>query len=116
MYASNRRNAGLLIGDVTMGVDHYALQGGLALALVTLALLAAARPRERRFAGVGVGLCAGYLGLVSFAFPGTWAGFSPLWSALCMAWGLAVATLAFPERRSETRELGFEVVEAERTL
>ena len=33
MFAANRRNAGVLIGDVTMGVDHYAVQGALALAL-----------------------------------------------------------------------------------
>ena len=69
MFASNRRNAGVLIGDVTMGVDHYAVQGALALALVTLSLLAACWPRGRRYLGTSVGLCAAYVGLVSFAFP-----------------------------------------------
>ena len=94
MFAGNRRGAGVLIGDVTMGVDHYAVQGALALALPALALLAAAWPRGRRFLGIGVGLCAGYLGLVSFSFPGTWAGVPELESVLCMAWGLAAAVLA----------------------
>jgi hypothetical protein len=116
MLASNRRNAGVLIGDVTMGVDHYAVQGALALALVALPLLAACWPRGRRHLGLATGLCAGYLGLVSFAFPATWAGFSPLWSVLCMAWGAAVAGLAVAAPRLQPGELGREVVEAERTL
>lgn len=94
MYASNRRNAGVLVGDITNGVDHYAVQGALAVALVALALLAAVWPRGRRHLGISVGLCAGYFGLVSFAFSGTWAGLSPLWSVLCMAWALAVAVLS----------------------
>jgi hypothetical protein len=100
MFASNRRNAGVIIGDVTMGVDHYAMQGALALALPALALLAAAWPRGRRFLGVGVGLCAGYVGLVSYAFPATWAGVPQLQSALCMAWAAAVALLAVTARRA----------------
>ena len=94
MFASNRRDAGVIIGDVTMGVDHYALQGAFALALPTLALLAALWPRGRRFVGISVGLCAGYVGLVSYAFPGSWAGVPALESALCIGWGVTVAVLA----------------------
>ena len=67
----------MIISDVTMGVDHYAVQGALALALPALALLAAVWPCGRRLLGLGVGLCAGYVGLVSFAFPATWAGLPP---------------------------------------
>jgi hypothetical protein len=93
MFAGNRRNAGVIIGDVTMGVDHYAVQGAFALALPTLALLAAVWPRGRRFVGISVGLCAGYVGLVSFSFPGTWAGVPELESALCIGWGVAVAVV-----------------------
>ena len=40
------------------------------------ALIAAVWPRGRGQLGVSVGLCGGYVGLVSFAFPGTWAGVS----------------------------------------
>jgi hypothetical protein len=100
MFAATRRNAGVIIGDVTMGVDHYAVQGALAVALPTLALLAAAWPRGRRFLGVGVGLCAGYVGLVSYAFPGTWAGAPRLQSALCLAWAVAVVLLAVTAPRA----------------
>jgi hypothetical protein len=77
------------------------------------------RPRLAPMLGeraVGVGLCAGYVGLVSFAFPGTWAGLSPLWSALCMAWAVAVVVLATRPSRSELGELRGEVVEAQRAL
>jgi hypothetical protein len=94
MFAGNRREAGVIIGDVTMGVDHYSVQGAFALALPALALFAAVWPRGRRFLGIAAGLCAGYVGLVSFAFPGTWAGVPQLESALCIAWGGAVAGLA----------------------
>jgi peptidoglycan/LPS O-acetylase OafA/YrhL len=113
MFASNRRNAGVIIGDVTMGVDHYAVQGALAVALPALAVLAACWPRGRRFLGIAVGLSAGYLGLVSFAFPATWAGLPPLGSALCMAWGAAVAVLALAAPRLQPRELRREVVETQ---
>ena len=119
MFASNRRNAGVLIGDVTMGVDHYAVQGALAVALPALAVLAAVWPRGRRLLGVGVGLCAGYVGVVSAAFPGTWGGLSPLWSALCIGWGVTLAVLAVvapAASRLQPGELRGEVVEAELTL
>jgi hypothetical protein len=115
MFADNRRDAGVIIGDVTMGVDHYAVQGALALALPTLALLAAVWPRGRRHLGIGVGLCAGYVGVVSYAFPGTWAGLGPEESALCVGWAVAVALLAVLPRL-QVGELRGEVVEAQRAL
>jgi hypothetical protein len=116
MFAGNRRGAGVLIGDVTNNVDHYAVQGALALALPGLALLAAAWPRGRRFLGTAVALCAGYLGIVSAAFPTAWAGFDPLWSWLVVAWAAAVGVLALLPARSEPGELRGEVVEAQRAL
>jgi len=116
VFAANRRGAGETIGDITNGVDHYAVQGALALALIALPALAAVWPRGRRHLGVAAGLSAAYLGLVSLAFPDSWAGFSPTWSALCLAWGLAVVVLALVPSRLQLGELGGEVVEAERAL
>jgi hypothetical protein len=55
-----------------------------------LSLLAALWPRGRRQLGASAALCATYLGLVSCAFPGTAAGLGPVWSVLCLTWGLAV--------------------------
>lgn len=37
MYRTNRHDAGEAIGELTMGVDHHAVQGALAVALVVLA-------------------------------------------------------------------------------
>lgn len=113
MFRANRAGAGPAIGELTMGVDHHAVQGGLALALVVLSLLAAGWPRGRRYLGVSTGLCAGYLGLVSVAFPSAWAGFDPLWSWLCLGWGAAVAGLAVAGPRLQPSELSREVVEAQ---
>jgi hypothetical protein len=113
MFRANRADAGALIGEQTMGVDHHAVQGALALALVVLALVAAGWPRGRRYLGSLIGICAGYLGLVSVAFPSAWAGFDPVWSWLCIGWGAAVAILAVAAPRLQPRELRREVVEAQ---
>jgi hypothetical protein len=115
MFEDNRRGAGVAINDVTMGVDHYAVQGALGLALPALALLAAVWPRGRRYLGIAVGLCAGYVGAVSYAFPTTWAGFGPVLSVLCGAWAATVALVSSvpPLQRGELRG---EVVETERAL
>jgi hypothetical protein len=91
MYRANRAAAPL---DVSVGVDHYAVQGALAVALVALALLAALWPRVRRHLGVSTGLAAAYLGLVSLAWPGMAGGYGPVWTALTIAWGAGVTALA----------------------
>ncbi len=111
MYRQNRSNVFEATGDITMGTDHYALQGALAVALVALSLLAASWPRGRRRLGTSVGLCAGYLGLVSLTQPGYDAALGPVWSALAIAWGAAVAVLSLVPL--QTRQLRGEVVEAQ---
>lgn len=113
MWRANRRGAGAALGEVTDGVDHHAVQGALALSLVVLTLLAACWPEGRRFLGTSAGVCAGYVGLVSVAFPGEWAGFSPVWSWLCLGWAVALIAVSAAPRRSELRQLGLQVVEAE---
>jgi hypothetical protein len=115
MFQANRNGAGVLLGDVTDGVDHCSVQGALALAMVALPLLAAGWPRGRRHLGTGAGLSAAYLGLVSCASPGTFAGFGPLGSVLCLAWGTAVALVAAVPRL-QGRQLRGEVVEAQGPL
>ena len=117
MYRLNRNNISEAAGDITMGTDHYAVQGALALALGALALAAALWPGPRRHLGLSVGLVAGYLGLVSLTHPGYDGALGTAWSALAIAWGVAVAVLSVPRaRRSEPGQLRGEVVEAERAL
>jgi hypothetical protein len=48
VYRMNRGDAGEAIGELTMGVDHHAVQGALAVALVALSVAAAVWPRGRR--------------------------------------------------------------------
>jgi hypothetical protein len=115
MYRRNRANVFEWHGDITMGTDHYAVQGALAVALVVLSLLAACWPRGRRHLGGIVGLAAGYLGLVSLAHPTYDAALGTAWSALAIAWGGAVALLSVLPGLQEG-ELRGEVVEAQRAL
>ncbi len=91
MYEANRMG---LRDDITIGVDHYAVQGATAIGIAALAFLAAIWPRGRRFIGVCVGLVAGYLGVVSYAWPGTPAAYHRVWSLLSVAWGVVIAMLA----------------------
>jgi hypothetical protein len=92
MYRLNRRD--LSTADITIGIDHYSVQGALGLALASLAILVAIWPEGRRYIGVSVGLAAAYLGLASLAWHPTPGSFSQAWSTVCMAWGAAIAVLS----------------------
>ena len=59
--------------------------------IVVLAFLTALQPRGRRLFGLSVGVTAGYLGVVSWAWPETAAGFSRFWSIAALSWGILVA-------------------------
>jgi hypothetical protein len=76
--------------DITNLVDHYAVQAALALALVALPAVAALWPDTRRLLGTSTALMAGYLGLVSYFWPGELGGFSAGWSVAVMVWAAAV--------------------------
>jgi hypothetical protein len=77
--------------DITNGVDHYSVQAATAIAVATLAFVAAIWPKGRRLSGLCVSVVAIYLGVVSFAWPGAAGGFDRTWSTLCVLWGAAVA-------------------------
>jgi hypothetical protein len=110
MYSANRAESPV---DVSVGIDHFAVQGALALALVALVALAAVWPRGRRQLGLTAGVAAAYLGLVSLAWPGQPGQLGQTWSILALAWGLAVASAAVAGPRLQPRQLGGEVVEAQ---
>ncbi|HEU0335908.1 MAG TPA: hypothetical protein VFR43_05095 [Gaiellaceae bacterium] len=80
--------------DITMGIDHYAVQGALGLALVALPLLAGVRAGLRPFVPACAGIAGAYLGLVSLAWPGAAGGFGRAWSGAALAWGLALVAVA----------------------
>ncbi len=81
-------------GDVSLGIDHYSMQGALALALALLPLLAAFTPDVSPFVPVCAGIVAAYLGLVSFAWQDSPGAFATAWSAAAIVWGLALVAAA----------------------
>ena len=92
MWAANRE--GRPDSDITNGIDHYAVQGALGLALAVLPTLAALRPALTPLAPICAGIAAGYLGLVSFAWEDAAGGFGRTWSAAAMAWGLCLVAVS----------------------
>ena len=87
--------------DITIGVDHYAVQGAFALATLMLVALAVLWPAGRVFLALIAGTAAVYLGVVSWFWYPTPGGFDRTWSGLCAVWGVGVAGLALlPRRRS----------------
>ena len=92
MWSRNRE--GRPDADITMGIDHYAVQGALGLALAVLPLLAALRASLRPFAAVCAGVAGSYVGLVSLAWPDAAGGFGRAWSGAALAWGLALVAVA----------------------
>jgi hypothetical protein len=69
--------------DITVGIDHYSVQGAYGLALLWLVTLAALWPAARLLAATCAGLSAVYLGVVSWAWHPTQGSFNRRWSVLC---------------------------------
>ena len=102
MLADNR--ALHVDGDITMGVDHYAVQGALGLALVALPVVAGLG-LGRRLLGTSTALMAGYLGLVGYSWVDVQADLGDAASLGAMAWAAAVLSATWwpTARRSATR-------------
>jgi hypothetical protein len=92
MWALNRESRS--DSDVTIGIDHYSVQGALALSLGLLPVVAALRANVRPFVPVCASIAAFYLGLVSLAWPASPGGLSRAWSAAAIAWALALLAVA----------------------
>ena len=88
---------------VTMGVDHYAVAGALALAVPVLALLAAARPVSHSWHGWVAGLVACYLGVQSLVWPDEPGGLNRPAAALALCWGVAIWVIVLPRDTVEPR-------------
>lgn len=103
MWALNRERR--VDADITIGVDHYSMQGAFALSLVLLSLLAALRSDVRPFTPVCAGVAASYLGLVSLAWQDAAGGFDRLWSIAAIAWGITLVLLSLLPLASRRRAL-----------
>jgi hypothetical protein len=97
MCAANRE--GRLPLEITNDVNHWAIQGALAVALVLFTVLAALRPSLRRFNAVRAGICAAYLGVCSLRFPDVAAALPTVWAVLAVVWGVALAAVSALPRR-----------------
>jgi hypothetical protein len=101
MWSLDRQ--GTAAGDDTVGIDHYSVQGALALGLAVLPAAAGLRRELRPFVTICAGLAAAYLGLVSLCHQGAAGGFARIWSALAIAWGTALVGAALSEIRRRAR-------------
>jgi hypothetical protein len=97
MWAANRE--GRAPEEITIAINHWAIQGGLALAIASLAAVVALWAPGRRLIGVSTAVVAIYLGVCSYRFPDAAGAYGPAWSALTVAWGVAIASLALLEGR-----------------
>jgi len=97
MWALNRESRS--DSDVTLGIDHYSVQGALALSLGLLPFVAALRDDARPFVPLCAGVAAFYLGLVSLAWPNSQGGLGRTWSVAAMAWALGLVAVSIPRRR-----------------
>jgi len=96
MWALNRESRS--DSDITLGIDHYSVQGALALSLGLLPLLAALRTDVRPFVPVCSSVAAFYLGLVSLAWPESPGGLSRTWSAAAIAWAVVLFGVTLARR------------------
>jgi hypothetical protein len=101
MWSANRSDANP--PDVTMGIDHYAVQGALALVLACLPLLAGLSRELRPLLSVCAGVAGAYLGLVSATATATEARLGLGWAIAAIAWGTAVAIAGRRSRIGEPR-------------
>ncbi len=98
-YASvafERSRTGVL-GSVTQGIEHWPVQGAVAVALVLAALVLAVYEDGRPLLRVAVSLSAVWIGMAELAYPDRDGAMgSVLWGVGVTLWGLLVAVTAVP--------------------
>lgn len=75
-------------------MNHWAIQGGLALAIAALAAVVALWAPGRRFIGISIAAVTIYLGIASYRFPDAAGAYGQTWSVLSVAWAVVTAILA----------------------
>jgi hypothetical protein len=88
--------------DLTLGIDHYSVQGAVGFALALLPALAAARRELRPFVAMSAGLVAAYLGIVSAAWSDAAGALGSVWSIAAIAWGVGLLASAWTPRAVTT--------------
>jgi hypothetical protein len=97
MWAANREDHAP--EEITIAINHWAIQGGLALALALLAAVVALWDPGRRFIGLSTAAVAIYLGVCSYRFPDAAGAYGEAWSVLSVAWGVGIGVIvSLPDR------------------
>jgi hypothetical protein len=90
--------------DISSGVDHYSVIAALAVALAALAVLTTLSPVGRRQIGTNVGVCAAYLGALSYNWPNITASLGRTGGIAAIVWALLLAVWAWlPARTPEVQ-------------
>ena len=85
------------------GGDRFAEMAALAIAIVAIGILAAARPPGWRLSAWCVGMAAVIVGLVSIGLPEVPGAAGGVWGVLAVAWGTAFVAAAERQRRHPDR-------------
>jgi hypothetical protein len=89
--------------DQTWGLNHWPIQSALAIGIVLAAALVATFPRGWVVPAWSVGVCAIWLGVVSWIYPGLDASLGRAWATAAVAWGLAFVTVTHVAYRARGR-------------
>jgi hypothetical protein len=84
--------------DNTLGINHYPVQGALALALVVLAGLTVRWPRFRSWIGISTGITAAAQGASDLAYPHSAGAFPAGWAVFAIIWGVLVSGTSWMSR------------------
>ena len=84
--------------DDTLGVNHYQVQGALAVALVGLTGLTVRWPRFRGWIGISAGIAAAALGASDLAYPHSAGAFPVGWAVSAIIWGVLLAGASWVSR------------------
>jgi hypothetical protein len=101
LEAFRQSRAGVL-GSITQGIEHWPVQGAVAVALVLASFALAVWDDGRPLLRVAVSLSAVYIGMAELAYPDRAGAMgSLLWGVGVTLWGLLVALSAVPRRVEE---------------
>jgi hypothetical protein len=93
-----------VLGSVTQGIEHWPVQGAVAVALVLASLVLAVWEDGRPLLRIAVSLSAVYVGMAELAHPDrAGAMASAPWGVGVTLWGLLVALVAVPRRHAPER-------------
>ena len=84
--------------DDTLGVNHYQVQGALAVALVGLTGLTVKWPRFRSWVGISAGTTAAALGASNLAWSHSAGAFPVGWAVCAVIWGVLLAGASWVSR------------------